>query len=289
MTVDFLYDDDAPNQGGSAHGSSPSFQGDGSPLVAPAHEPPGSPPGAPFPEGEEDQPVTLESIASELRELRKGRAAENDRVRQLELENARLQGVVQGGGGHQAAPPTHYFETPREYGLAEENLTQKGRLFAAEHPDDYKSRPEYLQLEAQYNALQADKQRFSEGRQRKQSEKQSVEIARASFLAARRINPQSEQAKMVALLQEGGVPLERIEAEYLEPRNELARMRADSSAKGQATVVMGQRNGIEAGVSRGQIPARPGSVPKTAEAAASDDLVDRFSDRSIDFEQRLFG
>lgn len=230
--------------------------------------------------------ITPELLFRQMQEMREAlaesRKAWSEREKELEIENARLKGMVEAGGRGQGASDPVY-ETDREYQFAAKLLEQQAAQVE-------KGSPEFLQLKQQYDALQTDYSRFQGTKQRKAEEGTKRRIDRSAFLASRRIDPASETARLVERLHDSGIPLERIEATVLAPNMELARMRAETGAKGRTTAELGNATAIEPGITRTNVPPPvTGQKAKTADQAAADDLVNRMAAQYSGQESILFG
>jgi hypothetical protein len=211
-------------------------------------------------------------------EDQKRRDEQRDReLQELRIENARLQGRLQGPQG--VSPDRFAFETQREYELGYAALEAQAR--ASEDEADRQS------LLRQRDAIRADFQRFEAHRRTEQEASHKRQVERAAFLATRRIDPASEVGRFVDLLHERGIPFERIEQILIEPHAQLARMRAEQGADVRNRQ-LSSSVAIEPGLQRQNPPQSVTARPRTPDLHASDDLVRRYNNKHLDFESQLF-
>jgi len=202
---------------------------------------------------------------------------QSEKVHALELENARLQGRLEGGGGQQQAQP-FAFDSVKEYQLAGRNL----QLMAQGLEQDD---PRMAQLQQNSAAMDADYNRFLGHQNQQQQQEQQRKIDRAGFYAARQIDPESEIARYVEVLHENEVPFEHIEHQILSPRQQLAELQR----RGGHGAAMTAATQIEGGTQRQSAPAPLGQQQLNPEQFASNDLVRRMQNRNPDTETQLFG
>lgn len=218
-------------------------------------------------------------------------SAERQRARDLELENARLEGRLEGGGGR--SEPKFRFNTEQEYRLYGNALDTEAKHVraAAEHGDE-EAKSRFATLQQEWQATDREFRAFQETQTRKAEERRTREEARISFLATRGIDPKSELGRMVGHSHENGVPLERIEALMISPSNrarEAARERGADAVRDAGVRRMGAANIIEEGVSRTKVPAPVGEERVSPEQAASNDLVRRYEEYLQPIDEQLFG
>jgi len=238
---------------------------------APSSSPPGDHP---------SEPLSLEALSAQMQELRGDKAESADRLHKLELENARLQGQLQGGGQPQQA--SFAFNTPEEYQLALQNYQLQGQQLEQDSA-------EFAQLRQMDANVRGDYNRFLQHRQVGQDETRQREISRAAFLASRQIDPESETARTIEVLHENEVPFEQIEEQFLGPQAELARLRGVDQGQQQQTAAMQAATSIEGGQQHVRPPAPVGRQTLTPDQFASSDLERRMANRAPDLEQALFG
>lgn len=226
------------------------------------------------------EPVTLESLADAIRGMRESRTEEQERLHRLELENAELRGRMQAGG--QQAPQQWAFKTPEEYQLALQNYQLQGQLLDRESQ-------EFAQLRQIDAVTRAEYNRFLQSRHEEERAEQQRRLDRATFLATRRIDPQSELARYVEVLHENDVPFEQIEHQILSPQQELARLRGQDQSQQRTDRVLQSATQIEPGRDRFAPPPSVGQPTLTAEQFASRDLERRMERMHPDLETQMFG
>lgn len=235
------------------------------------------------PQGNPTEPVTLESLAAQLQEMRQTQESERGRyqeeIQKLREDKARLEGQIAGGGSPE---PKFRFQSSETYAVAAEAAK---RLAANMDPDT----EEYQNLARNYQALEHEYAMFNQHRAAKKEEEQARVVSRAAFLARRGIEPESEEAQMIELMHENGVQFERIEDMFLEPRTKMREYESGNLAHDQTLGHMTSATEIEEGEIHNNPPGSISQPKLTGDDYARNDLVGRYEDNHPSIDSLMFG
>jgi len=207
------------------------------------------------------------------------------RLRELELDNARLKALAESGGAGQPMEP-EMLATDGEYRYLSGSLQYRAQAAQAAGNEEEVIRAQQGldQLRDNYAHFQRKQEVEREGRQTRSFE-------RARFFADHQIAQDSDMGRYVEALHEQGTPLNKLNENILSPIAEAQRLRGQQAGTAATGAAISAATQIEPGQQRTDPPAPISKSDLTPEQADEEALVEHYQAHTggSAVEKALFG